>query len=217
MYNSKKFIAKALESTFKQTLPQSEFETVVIDDGSVDGSSEIVSDIIKSRKTNIRLITQGNAGAIKAANTGAKEARGEYIIFLDSDDFFEPEILSELYKELKVKNAVFSWCNYYEDRNGEIVIWDTKKNIFDCSAGGILIKKSFFLELGGFDESLKLPEYKLLDKLQKGYKGCHVNKPLFTYVRHDTSLTMQRGYVKEGRDQLKDFPEIIKKMRTYKI
>ena len=91
MYNSEKTILNALESVRTQTY-KGDFEIIVVDDGSVDDSSALVKDYIqKYPKLNIRLIHQENKGVSSARNTGLKNAKGEILTLLDSDDIWLPQ------------------------------------------------------------------------------------------------------------------------------
>ena len=88
-YNSEKTIKRALESALNQDFPKQDFEVIVIDDGSTDRTLKI----LKPYQKKIRLIKQKHQGAIKSANLGFRIAQGKYLILLDSDDYFEPNIL----------------------------------------------------------------------------------------------------------------------------
>lgn len=81
LYNKETSIAQSLRSVLQQE--SSDFEVVIVDDGSTDNSVSVVEAIQDSR---IRLIRQGNGGPSKARNTGVKNAKGEWILFLDADD-----------------------------------------------------------------------------------------------------------------------------------
>lgn len=94
LYNKESSIAQTLQSVFSQEY--SDFEIVVVDDGSTDNSVEIVEAICDPR---IRLIKQENGGPSKARNTGVKNAKGEWIVFLDADDEMLPNAL-ETFKNI---------------------------------------------------------------------------------------------------------------------
>lgn len=105
LYNKADTIERTLRSVAKQTYRN--FEVVVVDDGSEDGGSEIVS-----RFTSIdaiRLVKQENAGVSAARNFGAQLANGKYVVFLDADDEYHPDFLTE---QLTLIN-MFPECNVY--------------------------------------------------------------------------------------------------------
>lgn len=92
MYNSEKTILNALESVKNQTIGRECFEIIIINDGSVDRSEILVKKFINENpEMNINLINQPNKGVSSARNTGLKNAKGEYIALLDSDDEWLPE------------------------------------------------------------------------------------------------------------------------------
>lgn len=114
LYNKEKYIKRTLESVLSQTFTN--FEIIIVDDGSKDNSYEIVESIKDSR---IRFICQENGGPSKARNRGIKEAKGEFIAFLDADDEWLPEKLENQY-EFHSKNPDVVWsCTAFEARGGK--------------------------------------------------------------------------------------------------
>ena len=91
MYNSEKFVEDTVKSALAQTWPS--IEIIIIDDGSIDQSVEIVKRFDPS--LNIQLIVQENSGACAARNAGFRASRGEYIQYLDADDLLSPTKISE--------------------------------------------------------------------------------------------------------------------------
>lgn len=108
MYNVDKYIKDCLSSLEKQTI--NNFEVIVVDDGSTDNSLKVVESYIECSKITIRLITQSNSGVSAARNTGLKNAKGEYICFLDSDDILNPKFLAIMYNTLNVNDADLAIC-----------------------------------------------------------------------------------------------------------
>ncbi|MFH1401647.1 MAG: glycosyltransferase [Parcubacteria group bacterium] len=215
-YNSEKTIKKAVNSALSQDFPKKELEVIVINDGSTDKTLKILKDY----KKKIRLISQKNQGAIPAANRGFMAARGEYIILLDSDDFFKPTILKEMVAILdKNPNIDFVYCDYYEKSpRGNIKIISTK-NIFNTIAGGIIFKRRKLAKEGFYNERIKFVEYDLLLKTQNKWKGCHISRPLFYYVRRKESIASNRKWLKKALAELKKLHpqkiKEIKKIRKY--
>lgn len=95
VYNVEHYIRKCLESCLKQNLSNEEYEIIVVNDGTLDASIELVHEVQKGA-TNIRIINRENGGLSAARNTGLKEAIGEYVWFIDSDDWIEPYVLKKL-------------------------------------------------------------------------------------------------------------------------
>ena len=94
IYNAYDYLRPAIESVLDQTL--TEIELICVDDGSTDDSFELIKEY-QHKDERIRIVTETNAGPALARNNGIKRARGEYIAFLDADDFFEPTLLEKLY------------------------------------------------------------------------------------------------------------------------
>ena len=114
VYNVEKYIGKCLDSVKNQTFK--DYEVIVVNDGTKDNSMGIVKDY------DVKVINQKNQGLSVARNEGVKHAKGEYLIFLDSDDYIEKELLEELNKSL-VNNpdlVRFQIQEVFED-NKEIV------------------------------------------------------------------------------------------------
>ena len=85
-YDHQRLIAKAIGSVLEQDYPAPEREIIVIDDGSTDGTAEIV----RQFEPQVRLISKTNGGQASAFNAGIPECRGEVIVFLDGDDWWAP-------------------------------------------------------------------------------------------------------------------------------
>lgn len=115
VYNGEKYLKQCLDSICSQTLK--EIEILCVDDGSTDHTAEILADYAK-KDERIRVIHQANAGAGAARNNGLRQASGEYLSFLDADDFFEPDMLERAYAKAKEEDAqivVFASDQYRED------------------------------------------------------------------------------------------------------
>ena len=115
VFNVEKYLDKCLESLVNQTLK--EIEIICVDDGSTDNSMQILKKY-ESEYSNVIVVSQENAGAGAARNNGLRIAKGEYLSFLDSDDFFEVNMLEEAYEKAvadKADMVVFKSDQYYED------------------------------------------------------------------------------------------------------
>ncbi|MCU6762674.1 Chondroitin polymerase [uncultured Roseburia sp.] len=133
VYNVEDYLAQCMDSIVNQTLK--EIEIICIDDGSQDRSLEILKNYEK-KDSRVSVITQENAGAGAARNNGLKRAKGEYLSFLDSDDFFEPEMLEKAYKQAKndrAQIAVFRSDQFREDLNQFVKVnWTLRMEHLPC-------------------------------------------------------------------------------------
>lgn len=109
VYNACGYLRPAIESIMHQSLK--EIEIICVDDGSTDTSLDMIK-IFQQSDDRIRIITETNAGPGLARNNGLKRARGEYVAFLDADDFYEPDMLEVLYKTAKEKDLDVAISKY---------------------------------------------------------------------------------------------------------
>ena len=118
VYNAEKYLKQTIDSLLAQSLEN--IEIITVDDGSTDKSLEILKKYAADDK-RVRVFTQKNQYAGVARNLGLKHARGEYVLFLDSDDFFEPELIRETYYTAKTNDAdvVMFGANCYNDQTGK--------------------------------------------------------------------------------------------------
>ena len=103
VYNVADYLAKCLDSLLAQDLPQNEYEIIVVNDGSTDNSGDIAQQYA-DKYANITLINQANQGLSGARNTGIKCAKGDYIQFVDSDDYLEDNVLGGLMRQVEKDN-----------------------------------------------------------------------------------------------------------------
>ena len=107
IFNVEKYLYKCLYSITKQTLK--EIEIILINDGSTDNSIEIALSFFQ-KDNRIKLISQENSGQSIARNRGLSIASGDYIVFVDSDDWIESNMLEKLYNNICIQNSDFSCC-----------------------------------------------------------------------------------------------------------
>lgn len=120
VYNAAPYLKKCLDSVLSQTLKN--IEVICINDGSEDESLEILNDYA-DQDERIVVLTQTNTGGGAARNKGLDVARGEYLLFLDADDFFDKELAAIVYEKCKKRSA--DVCIYrvktYDDKSGKVV------------------------------------------------------------------------------------------------
>jgi glycosyltransferase involved in cell wall biosynthesis len=162
-YNSEHTIRETLESVLAQTYH--DFEVIVVDDGSTDGSK----DVILSFGDRVRYIYQQNAGQSAARNAGIREARGEYIAFIDADDLWFPEKLEKQDKCLQENNVLWCYCDcmFFRDSDHKNIgkysqlLYSPKQGLIlqalfmgNCIASLTpIINKKLLFDSGLFDET----------------------------------------------------------------
>ncbi len=145
VYNAEKYLKKCLSSVINQTLK--DIEIICVDDGSTDNSLEILNEFSKS-DSRIKIVKQQNLFAGVARNNGMKVAKGKYLVFWDSDDFFEKDALSIMYNKCEKKNADICLCGAYR--------FDTEKN--SRSIDESFLKKRFLPKADVFSKD-DFPKY----------------------------------------------------------
>ena len=143
VYNVEKYIEKCLSSLIGQ-IKFDEYEVIVVNDGSKDGSEEIVRHFCETYD-NFMLINQKNGGLSDARNTGIKNAKGDYVIFLDGDDFFSENALEKLSQEIKQHNFPDIIYTYYTN-----VVENQKK-----------VKHNFYSQVDKLYDSKEFMKYEL--------------------------------------------------------
>lgn len=180
-YNHGAALPFCLDSLRRQTL--GDWEAIVVDDGSTDGTQRIVSNYIQAHheEYRIRYLKIDHGGAPRARNIGAKESRGEYLLFADADLIFNREALQKLLNALHINHKAsyayssfrFGWKKFNSQPFNAAAL--KKNNYIHTSA---LIRRQRF---PGFDESLKrFQDWDLwLTMLKNGFTGIFVPEVLF--------------------------------------
>lgn len=179
VYNVEKYLKKAVESTLNQSYEN--LQIILINDGSTDESGKIC-DKYKQKDSRIEVIHKENGGLSDARNKGLDIANGKYIMFLDSDDFFEKDAVEIMYRKIEEKNADFVIGNYINtEPNGkkwENSIFDEK--IYDNFKLSIKdYEKSFFVMNSGVWNKIFRKEF--IDRLNLRFiKGIPAEDAIFT-------------------------------------
>lgn len=206
VYNKAPYLAKAIRSVLAQTY--SDFELVVMDDGSTDQSFKVASKVIEG-KVNCHLYHQQNYGVSKARNNAAGLTSGDYLCFLDADDWWEPSFLEKIlrlideYPEAGVYGTNYTIVNEtnHKTRVADIGVEPgfekgyinycqvyAKRMYMPLWTGAVCIPRSVFIEMGGFKPYLKLGEdFDLWIRIALKYKVAFLNKPL-SYYNQDSAI-----------------------------
>ncbi len=110
IYNAEKYLDRCIQSILNQSYK--DLEIILIDDGSTDSSNKICNNYQK-RDNRIKFISQKNEGVSAARNRGISEATGEFIGFVDSDDYIQPNMYETLYGLINKYNCDISICGYF--------------------------------------------------------------------------------------------------------
>ncbi|HED36471.1 MAG TPA: glycosyltransferase [Gammaproteobacteria bacterium] len=196
-FNSEKYITECIDSVLNQSYKNTEI--LIIDDGSTDGTVNIVSGYINDK---IKLFHQKNSGSGAARNHGVKQASGEWIAFIDADDIWLP---NKLEKQLGLcSNHIWSHTDLYF--HGDVYPKHTKTTEFTEKHSGfilknllvensigtssVVIKKKTFDEYGGFDTNLRaLQDWDLWLRVAEKHQVCYFDEPLVYYRVHSSSVS----------------------------
>lgn len=128
VYNVAPYLSKCVDSLLAQDLPASDYEIILVDDGSPDECPQICDSYANSYD-NICVVHQENGGLSAARNTGIATARGIYVCFIDSDDYIEPNVVSSLIKRMDDEHLDALRYNFQNVRlvNGEYEVFEPFK------------------------------------------------------------------------------------------
>lgn len=208
LYNKAQSITHTLDSVLAQTY--TDYEVVVVNDGSTDGSDKVVEDYIKSSITNhksqIRLVSQPNGGVCSARNAGILAAKGEYVAFLDGDDLWASTYLEELTKMIVdyPEAGMYGIGCVHVDGNhlpkedaaksyfrGVLTDWFARGSAFTGSS--TTIRRDIFDKVGLFDTRMTHGED--MDMWWRGLficPGAYYAKPLAFYRQDAENRAMHR-------------------------
>ena len=202
VYNMESRIRRCLDSLVNQTLK--DIEIIIINDGSKDNSIKIIREYEKKYK-NIVVIDRENKGISATRNEGIEKAKGEYIAFVDSDDYVDLDMYEILYNSVLENDSEIAICNYkiFNEVNDEIIyqnistkcninnLYDNPKMIYkiDYAPWNKLYKRELWNDLK-FPIGLK---YEDLEAVLKVFlltkKVVYVNKYLYNYLDNPTGQT----------------------------
>lgn len=207
LYNKEKEIGRTLLSVLSQTM--SDYEVIVVNDGSTDGGVAIVQQFSDNR---IRLITQENGGPSKARNSGMDKASGEWLLILDADDELEPDALKTFdYLIKKYPNERCFACNFYMSSNSvkkiyspfyseKIIkhpIWAWDFHMLCPRAGAALFHKSVTTAYH-FDNNLhRYEDAEWLFRIMHNYSFVRYPVPILSYNLDSVEASGRRKDIKE--------------------
>jgi len=200
IYNVEMYIEKCLETLVNQTLR--DIEIILVNDGSKDGSAEIAKKYLEKYPEKIVYLEKENGGLSDSRNYGLPHAKGEYIAFLDSDDYVEENMYEEMYELAKKEDSDMVQCNFYweyPDKNkkkiGELKQYSNKKEMLvktRVEAWNKLIKREILVK----NPEIKFPKglryedveftYKLIPYVEK---VSILNKPFIHYIQRGNSIS----------------------------
>ena len=206
LYNKAPYVRKALESIVSQTFK--DWECIIVNDGSSDNSLGVAKECVEQFKiSNLRfqILCQKNAGVAAARNRGVKESNGEYVCFLDADDWWKPNFLEEMNRLVReYPDAVLYAMNYVYYKPGKThVALNIERGYMNYPetylhnaampvwTGAACMPRKVFDEMGGFPFGIKFGEdFLLWAKTALHYKVAFCEKPL-AYYNNDVPASLR--------------------------
>lgn len=142
VYNVEKYIARCLDSCVNQDIPKDEYEIIIVNDGSPDGSQAIAEQYM-AEYPNIKLINQENGGLSVARNNGFKASIGQYVWFVDSDDWIETNCLSQIYNKMESEKLDMLQIGYMEAWDGGTIKKSDRGFFEGCKTGCEAMKEKY--------------------------------------------------------------------------
>lgn len=219
VYNVEKFIDKCLNSLVKQSLK--EIEIIVVNDGSPDNSQKIIDKYVKKYPEKVQSFIKENGGQGSARNIGIVKAKGEYISFVDSDDFVEKDMYKKLYNKAKENNYDIVVCgNYnvsedYQNKNIDAFINNYNTDLENIFFGKMAVWNKIYKRDILIKNKLEFKEKVWYEDLAFTLKAimnsntfAFIDEPLYDYLIREGS-TMNNSNVKRNLEILEAFNDIL--------
>lgn len=200
--NQEKFIGRCIRSALNQQFGKDDFEVIVVDDGSTDRTTYALQVFGESIQV---LRNEQNLGLPAALNLGVRAARGRFVVRLDADDFVHEQYINIMYWHLMMNqylNAVA--CDYLlvDEKGVHIGLRNCEEDPIGC---GIMFRIEHLIDLGLYDESMKLHEDQdLRIRFLKKFSIYRIPLPLYRYCRHDNNMTNDEGSMAEYERRLQE-------------
>ena len=202
-YNHENYIEQCIRSIFHQTYRN--IELIVLDDGSTDNSNEIIQEVLKDSPFVTKFESHENVGVVKNRNMGLSLINGDYLLFVDSDNYLDMDYIEQLYSKLIETNADIAYCDLFNPEKEEFYLKSREFDLTDflnasfidnCS----LIRRSIIGD-ARYDEKLnrkKLEDYDFLLNLilNNGAKAVYQPNTKLNYRVFETGSISLRNSVK---------------------
>ena len=213
VYNTEKYLSKCLDSLVNQTL--AEMEIIVVNDGSLDDSQKIIENYAQRYPNKIKAYKKENGGLSDARNFGIQQAKGEFVGFVDSDDYVELQMFESMYEKAKEHQAQMVLCDLVKVNEKGEAFRDLpqspqlpeKINLKDdftifgemsCFACNKIFKADLF-EHHKFKKGIHFEDIELIPQLVLNSKVlAKINQPYYKYFERQDSIT--RTHTEKGLD-----------------
>jgi glycosyltransferase involved in cell wall biosynthesis len=201
-YNYAHYVERSIRSALDQSLSREQYEIIVVNDASTDHTAEI----LENYTTDIRVYNlPANVGLSSARNFGIKKARGQFIVFLDADDYIHKDLLKVQKLFLEENNLIDAVSSDYwlvDERGTHLRQADATSEPIAC---GIMFRKDYLYQIGLYDESFRAREEEdLRIRWNEKYSIYNLIIPLYRYRMHESNLTKDTNKMAHFASRLKD-------------
>ncbi len=235
VYNVEQYVRKCLQSIENQTFQN--FEVIIINDGTLDNSQAIIDEFVTRYPEQFQTYQIPNGGPSKARNYGIKKAKGDYLIFVDADDYIDKDLLASLYQKIQINSnleMIKIPCKRVNEKEkileiekivsqdllGEdLLIYLRNKKICIDPVWAYCIKRQYWQE-----NHFVFPEGKLhedfaiiLIAMLKAKKTTILSYPYYYYVIRENSIMTNTSYenaYKKANDKLAHYDNIVKTLEN---
>ena len=199
-YNYAHYVERSIRSALDQTLSKDQYEILVVNDASTDRTEEV----LENYTDEVRVFNlKENVGLSGARNHGIKKAKGQYVVFLDADDYIHRDLLRIQKLFLDENNRLDAVSTDYwtvDERGSHIKHVSAEEEPIAC---GIMFRKDFLHEIGLYDESFRAREEEdLRIRWLNKYGVYNIILPLYRYRMHDSNLTKDKEAMDVGAEKL---------------
>lgn len=200
-YNYAQYVERAIRSGLDQSLPSNQYEIIVVNDNSTDNTAAV----LENYSNDVRVFNlEQNLGLASARNLGIKKAKGQFIVFLDADDYIHKETLRVQKLFLEENNSLDAVAiDYYlvDERGKHIEHVSAAEKPIAC---GIMFRKDFLFNIGLYDEGFRAREEEdLRIRWNQKYNIHHIVLPLYRYRMHENNLTKNTDEMGKHLEMLK--------------
>jgi glycosyltransferase involved in cell wall biosynthesis len=186
-YNYARYVERAIRSCLEQSLNRNQFEIIVVNDCSTDHSADVLANYTEEcRIFNL----EENVGLAAARNFGIKKAKGQFVVFLDADDYIQKDLLlvEKLFLEQNNDLDAVS-CDYYlvDEAGNHLEHVNAEEKPIAC---GIMFRKDYLFDVGLYDEDFRArEEEELRRRFVRKFNIYNIILPLYRYRMHESNLT----------------------------
>lgn len=199
-FNYGHYVERAIRSALDQSLTRERYEIIVVNDASTDNTKVVLSNY----EDDCRIFNlEQNLGLGGARNFGIKKAKGQFIIFLDADDYIHRDLLNtqRLFLELNVSIDAVS-CDYYlvDEVGKHLSHVNAEEKPIAC---GVMFRKDYLYHIGLYDESFRAREEEdLRIRWLRDFKIYNLIVPLYRYRMHESNLTKDQLKMADAAEKL---------------